>query len=493
MPENESRGLKDHLLSALKSQARGKRAFELCILRSQPKRSHALFPWASESSVKIYVEYEMLILSEKAVSSSESEETKNNGQNGETARFVPVYGLETAIYTIPSTSTCLIYVSKADTTGLLPTPAPSRVLTNAYLRYYLQNPPHQSSSLRIHVFARAQDQYLFPGSIENKAKRVLPDNVLCKWWREVLGDSAAQVTVEAKKQSIGQDISMYYLLGGFDFGESLAVLSRAPEPSEPSAPQWQYGHPYAKAKPPLPVPNPEQITINDLIPAFQDDPKARQMTEWASSPIPYAGQDGDYDEIAEEIRKLESTSPALYELRSREIQEQKDTERIKLTKDKERDIDGFWEVMGNRGECASGHVAGFFVVVSEQGTAAPAPTEENNAEKQSETQSISTHLTKAVKSATASLPHATYVKLWSQIHNVNYASVDKAAEGYAKWKADLEHACKRTGSTDADFSAAVYGSVDVDNAVTVPAESLKRAEPPKQVNTLQVKKKKKVA
>lgn len=57
--------LKDYLLSSLKSQARGKRAFKLNILRSQPKRSYALFPWASDANAKVCVEYEMLILSEK--------------------------------------------------------------------------------------------------------------------------------------------------------------------------------------------------------------------------------------------------------------------------------------------------------------------------------------------------------------------------------------------------------------------------------------------
>lgn len=74
MTENGFESLKDYLIPALKSQARGKRAFELCILRSQPKRSYALFPWASESSVKIYVEYELVLLCEKGTVSSESEQ-----------------------------------------------------------------------------------------------------------------------------------------------------------------------------------------------------------------------------------------------------------------------------------------------------------------------------------------------------------------------------------------------------------------------------------
>jgi hypothetical protein len=58
--------LKEHLLSSLKIKARGKRAFKLDILRSQARRSYALFPWASDANAKVYVEYELIILSEKA-------------------------------------------------------------------------------------------------------------------------------------------------------------------------------------------------------------------------------------------------------------------------------------------------------------------------------------------------------------------------------------------------------------------------------------------
>lgn len=369
---------------------------------------------------------------------------------------------------------------------MLANPAPSRVLADAYLQYYLQNPPHSSSSLRIHVFARAQDQYLFPRSISNKGKRVLPDNVLCKWWREILGTSATAVW--KKSHSSSPNISLYYLLGGFTFPESLAVLSRAPEPTEASAPSWQYGQPYLKVAPPLLVPKGNKITINDLIPSFQDDPKARQMTEWASSPIPYAGQDGDYDEIAEEIQKLADTSPLLHDLRSKEIQEQKDQERKKLTKDTERDVEGFWEVMGNRGECASGHVAGFFVVVSEHppltDVADPMSTGEAHGSRLLDNGSMR----HAVTGAPAALPHSTYIRLWSQIHNVDYSSIDKAHEGYARWSSDVGHACIRTGAAKEVYESHAYGDIEIDNA-SLP--SLKRSDPPKQVNTLQVKKKKK--
>jgi regulator of Ty1 transposition protein 109 len=373
----------------------------------------------------------------------------------------------------------------------LPIPAPSRVLTHAYLKHYLQHPPHNTTSLRIHVFARAQDQYLFPGSIDNKPKRVLPDSVLCKWWRQVLGDAAQQSIISTTTSTSKPKISMFYLLGGFDYAESLGVLSKAPEPSEPSAPRWNYGHPYSAIPPPLPVQNTQEIKINDLIPAFQDDPKARQLTEWASSPIPYAGQDGDYDEVADEIRKLADASPALHGLRNKEIQEQKDQERKNLTKDSERNIDGFWQVMGNRGECAAGHVAGFFVVVADRtASGAQVPGTTTETESQESKKSAGRH---AVRTTPASLPQSTYNRLWSQIHNINYASLEKAGESYEKWRTEIQLACKRTGASDAEYEDEVYGVLDVDNPLQSPAESLKRAEPPRQVNSLQVKKKKKIA
>ena len=66
MVESTPITLKNYLLSALAKEVRGKRDFELHILRSQPKRSHALFPWATDPAVKIYQEHTLIILSEKS-------------------------------------------------------------------------------------------------------------------------------------------------------------------------------------------------------------------------------------------------------------------------------------------------------------------------------------------------------------------------------------------------------------------------------------------
>jgi hypothetical protein len=57
--------LKTYLIDALRLQARGKRDFEVSVLRSQPKRSYALFPWASDPSIKIDQEHLLVVLAER--------------------------------------------------------------------------------------------------------------------------------------------------------------------------------------------------------------------------------------------------------------------------------------------------------------------------------------------------------------------------------------------------------------------------------------------
>lgn len=435
------------------------------------------------------------------------------------APYIPIYALELAIYTIPATSTSLLYVSKVDTTGILSTPAPSRHLTVALLEYYLRYPPHAVHSLRIHVFARSQDQYIFPGSVENSRKRVLGDGQLMKWWRSVIGQAAERVSrheqeVQASTSGIGKgksretgtgDISnartqLFYLLGGCTtLGDSLAILSRPEDQEDPRAPRWSYGHPYSSASsipPPVPMPGPSAVPkLNDLIPCFQDDPKARQMSEWASSPIPYAGQDGDYDEVLHEIVRLKDSSIALASLRQKEMLQQREEERAKLHMG-DKDVDAFWLVMGNRGECSSGHIAGFFVVVRDSasspgsaGTDAHAPVSAAPG-ADADTPTSPANLA-APEGSPGALSHSTYVRLWSLIHNVDYSSAEKASTVYAKWKEELRSAALRQGAGEAEHDEYVSGEIAVDNPADAPMNPLKRAEPPKQVNTLMVKKKKK--
>lgn len=413
----------------------------------------------------------------------------HGAETTEEASYVPVYALEAAVYTIPSTSTSLIYISKVDTTGILATPAPSRAITTAFLQYHLLHPPNDTKSLRLHIFARSQGQYLFPSSVDNKGKRVLGDSQLQKWWRSVLGDATTRAYQASTAASVPskpeQCFAMYYMLGGCSFDDSLGILSRAQPPVDDKAPEWEYGHPYASIPSPLPgASNPP--TLNDLIPAFQDDPKARQLTEWASSPIPYAGQDGDYDEIMEQIHRLSDSSTSLHVLRAKEMLQQREEERTKLLKDK--DMESFWLVMGNRGECGAGHIAGFFVVVRD--CVGPKPEAGG---KEAVQLGYAPTDKQGLGAPEAALPYASYVKLWSAIHNVDYSSTVKASQSYRKWLGDVKSAASRHGIGAAVFEAELHGSLLIDNPnASAESLSLKRSEPPKQVNTLMVKKKKKV-
>lgn len=68
MPDKGKNGhvsLKAFLLDALKREARGKRDFQLSLLRSQPKRCTSLFAWASDLNFKVYVEHLLVLLAEK--------------------------------------------------------------------------------------------------------------------------------------------------------------------------------------------------------------------------------------------------------------------------------------------------------------------------------------------------------------------------------------------------------------------------------------------
>ena len=479
----KSPSLKDFVCEALTRQVRGKRNFDVNIIKSKPKRAYALFPWASDTSVKVWQEHVLLIIGEQGPATADNNVEKaaatdqEAGQGSATRSrtiSVPVVGIEFAIYTVPATSTCLVYVSKVDTTGLLLRPAPTKIATIAVLEYYLSHPPHDSKSVRVHVFARAQDQYLFPGSIENKQKRRLNDAALCKWWRSVLSD-AAEGSIDEKR--LHHRLQLFYLLPGLDQAESHAVLPVASPLDKAKAPHWQYGHPYSNLKPPLPLPlNGAVSTLGDLIPAFQDDPKSRFLTSLTSSPVSAAGEEGDYDEVHEGLSKAEETAPALHKVHMTNLRTQKLQERARLT---QYNVDEYWLLMGNRQECCDGHAAAFFVVAADRVEA-----ETNAGAQASDVESV--HLP---HEDDASLPYASYVKLWSTIHNINYADNPKIPDAYAHWREDVRAAARRSGISEAHIDSEMCGYVQVDNPDAVVIVE-KRKEAPV-VNSLQPKKKKK--
>lgn len=64
--ETSQPGLKSFLIDALRKEGRGKRDFQLTMLRSQPKRCTSLFAWASDLNVRIYVEHLFVLVAERS-------------------------------------------------------------------------------------------------------------------------------------------------------------------------------------------------------------------------------------------------------------------------------------------------------------------------------------------------------------------------------------------------------------------------------------------
>ncbi|RWA08711.1 hypothetical protein EKO27_g6409 [Xylaria grammica] len=106
------------------------------------------------------------------------------------AKDVLALGLEIYVYT--TTFSTAIFVAKADSTGYLhlqstPQPfSPIRAVTVAFLNFLVEHRRRPSKQLIINLFARAQSQYLFPGSVQNSKKHILDDRGLIKWWCRVL-------------------------------------------------------------------------------------------------------------------------------------------------------------------------------------------------------------------------------------------------------------------------------------------------------------------
>ncbi|EPS39809.1 hypothetical protein H072_6281 [Dactylellina haptotyla CBS 200.50] len=179
---------------------------------------------------------------------------------------VLVYAIEIHIYTTRSSTT--LFVSKADSTGFFPRSSPPppkgsispvRAITTAFLQHLINETRRPGISTHLTLFARAQDQYLFPNSVRNKGKHVLSDIQLIRWWARVLDPFISSGTSSDDKENNTQPRA-YLLVPGLDATDLRNVI-----PSK----SWVHGHPYAHPEKP----------VRECIPHFEDDPKARFMDE----------------------------------------------------------------------------------------------------------------------------------------------------------------------------------------------------------------------
>ncbi|PHH70360.1 hypothetical protein CDD82_7180 [Ophiocordyceps australis] len=231
---------------------------------------------------------------------------------------VLVLGIEIFIYTSAYETT--VFVSKADSTGFLSllnlarnAPSPVREICAAWIRHLVHVRRRQGIPLVVSLFARAQGQYLFPGSVEHGGKHVLDDRGLVKWWCRILDPLVANTHDTSDDGARG-----HLVVPGLDKYETRAFL-----PS--SSHRWHLGHPlhtlshYSRDF--------DWVPPRCLIPHFPDDPKSRFQ-----------------DELDDEA------------LRSGAM---KTTGSWKSV----RSLDDFWEMMAFRQECSSGRLTGFIWVV----------------------------------------------------------------------------------------------------------------------------------
>ncbi|MCJ1473592.1 hypothetical protein MMC13_002243 [Lambiella insularis] len=252
---------------------------------------------------------------------------------------VQAFALEVLIYTTRSLTT--LFVSKADSTGYLRhmklpsgTPSPLRTVISIFLALLVEYKRTKGIRLVLSLFARAQDQYLFPGSIENSDKHVLDDRGLIKWWCRII-DLVLQACPAAKTPAnvyLGQDQENnaftshgYLRVPGCDDYETKSFFPSRPKRDSSNTIRWFPFDPLrALGKPP-------GIPERCLVPRFPDDPKARFVIDL----------DDELPESCSSVQESPSKCQPPGKWRSVKSLEQ------------------FWEMMAFRQECAAGRLVGF--------------------------------------------------------------------------------------------------------------------------------------
>lgn len=353
---NLTMNLRDTLLAAL-AKLPGTREFHLHVLVSSPRKHAALYPFAHPRP-RSYLQDILILLSEQATPD---------------APRILVAAIEASVYNIPVTSCAILYISKVDSTGQSTHPSPTAALVRSLLVFYGDpaTRPVAADNLWIHLFARAQGQYLFPNSSEYAGKRPLSDVKLCAWWKLMLSEVAEELHVRTQLKAA---IKLYYVLPGYSEFEATHSLKFASASMAASAPYpWTYRHPYSQSEIPLPCPadrdSAGKQNLGRFIPSFEDDPKSRFMDEIAYTT--------DVEGIKSPERKRPRTkshsdgSPPTRPAVGEEKEPQYGKDDLPLGELGKVTPDEFWERMSFRQECIAGAVTGFFTL----GMSHPSPND----------------------------------------------------------------------------------------------------------------------
>ena len=368
--------LLDDVLAKL-STLPGRRRLTATVLVSQPRKkaAAAVFPYAPKIEDVQAVEQEVLLL---IAENKDVHQTQDRLQSS-TAPPSPgayVAAIEANLYIFPTTRSVIVYISKVDTTGQGQRPSPTRAATVALLehivrRWFVGSPSGGPPgwNVWVHLFARAQNQYLFPASIEHPGKKVLSDAGLVKWWKAVMDDFVSTCTTNEKNSGGGRlKVEPHVILPGATDDEAMHLL-RVPlwKPEATTGSDWRYGHPYSTL---LPSASPSLSkfpllsrcsppSVLELIPYFPDDPKSRFIAELMDSCTTVSGTVVPPPAKRRRIDE-QGTSQAVVNEEASNSPVQNDS----LWADplESVSIEEFWERMAFRQECSLGAVVAFFVV-----------------------------------------------------------------------------------------------------------------------------------
>ncbi|EAW12674.1 H3 histone acetyltransferase RTT109 [Aspergillus clavatus NRRL 1] len=252
---------------------------------------------------------------------------------------VIVFGIEVHVYGTAHLTT--IFVSKADSTGYLhllknaPKVSLLRLISNAFLSFLVQTRQRPGVRLMVSLFARAQNQYLFPGSIENPEKHVLDDRGLIKWWCRVVDPilreyepetgSKEKGLLDQTKESAKSSATAFLIVPGCDKFETRGFFPNTAKSDDKERPRWLNSYPL------------HQICDNPnapprcLVPRFPDDPKTRFLIDLDDELPDSAGLEGSKQDPGQ-WRSVKSLAQ-------------------------------FWEMMSFRQECSAGRLVGFLWLV----------------------------------------------------------------------------------------------------------------------------------
>lgn len=277
---------------------------------------------------------------------------------------VAVCGFEVLVYTTKRLTT--VFVSKADSTGHLRMiydkhPAAKkgsliRRIATTFLSFLVRTRRRPGVKTVLCLFARAQNQYLFPGSVDNPGKHVLDDRGLVRWWCRVVDPILREYGVElqaAANASHADDnnnneadegsrgtATAYLLVPGCDNYETRAFFPPSAKLDAKDRLRWRIAYPLERICTDVNAPP------RCLIPRFPDDPKSRFLID-LDDELPDESSGNVPPEKIGQWRSVKS-------------------------------VDQFWEMMAFRQECSAGRVVGFLWVVIEP------PSNERSAQESEE-------------------------------------------------------------------------------------------------------------